>query len=132
MDWDFARDLETIRRNWSATLEPMDPSGVLRALFLTESRPDHHEGLFRSLGCVHLLRATGIHLYATYRSIRWTVDLLSICAAGFGVRVPSIALGRCVGITFVLWGWILSGMRPGMIRRLVVVGLRWVVMILGG
>lgn len=114
--------VERLRFRLSLLLEKSDPSGVLRSLLLGQSA-GAAASLLRELGHVHVMAATGIHLYAVARvtegSLRWTFAKVP-WASGFWVQQSVRAVSKLVW----LWIWILAGARPGMLRPLAVVVLR--------
>ena len=134
------KTIERARERTSEILTPHDPLGLFRHLLLSEKQSNGPGGLLRMLGFVHLLTATGIHLYA----------LASWCDLGFKTifcrfllpRLPNPGFWLGVGLTlsrtaaFSCWllAWLMSGGRPGMLRPWIVVmarksaqilGLRW-------
>ncbi len=116
------RKVERMRTELSRRWSGMDRFGVIRSVFLGERAAGEHQNLLRSFGWVHLFNATGLHLYALFSVIR---------AVGFSVasrfELPAREVLRATAV--LQWSigislWILGGLRWGMLRPLVVLGLR--------
>ncbi len=133
LDWE--RGLERIGgiRGWteearlriSAVLgrEGVDPLGITRKLLIHESSVSISRGWVRETGFVHLEAASGIHLYALWRAFD---SVLSRIAAHLRGRTAFVQIAR-VAVPIALWIFLLAmtGFRPGLLRPLVLVGLRW-------
>jgi beta-lactamase superfamily II metal-dependent hydrolase len=116
------RAIERLREECSERLRPFDRLGIARRLLLDERGPDKPQSVLRSLGFVHLLTASGIHLY----SIAIFSHQILILFAGTLNLSNSAGPMLARGLSFVLWlfMWILSGLRPGMLRPWIIVMLR--------
>ena len=116
------RWLESTREAASASLSLEDPLGIARHLLLGESLGNGPGSLLRLLGFVHILTATGIHLYAL--ATIWSFLLSRI----FGQLGIPVGLGLCLRriFVFITWcsAWILSGAPAGMLRPWIVVSAR--------
>ena len=128
--WDGSRHvIEKAREAGSRLLKNHDSLGICRHLLLGEMADENASGVLRILGFVHLLTATGIHLYALSRA--WDVILARIFAF---FEVP-IALGLMVKRVLVaatwLFSWLLCGARLGMIRPWIIVMARELARFLG-
>ncbi|MCM2279745.1 MAG: MBL fold metallo-hydrolase [Oligoflexia bacterium] len=123
---------ERLRERSSALLAPHDSSGIFRQLLLDERPPENRGGMLRLLGFVHLLSATGIHLYAL--ADLWSGALRFLATTlGIPVRI-ALPISRALAITSWCFAWLLAGGRPGMLRPWLVVmarktgealGFRW-------
>lgn len=124
--WDKTRsNVERAREAVSGFLAPRDPHGLVRRLLLDERLPDSPVKLLRTIGFVHLVTAAGIHLY----SLAMVAREAALALAGlFGM--PAGRAARCAKL-FAVMAWLLSGMRPGMLRPVIVVGLRLVARMAG-
>ncbi len=143
--WVFDRGCVTARR-WIAEVETMegmrgffessrlrisdalgidgvDPLGITRKLLIHESSGAVARGWLRETGFVHLEAASGIHLYALWRA--YEGGLKSV-ATRFEWRPSTVRPFRIfvpLGIWFLLFG--LTGFRPGLLRPLALVAMRW-------
>ena len=125
----FRFKVERWREKASAALAAGDPSGVMRKLLLGESVPGVPSGFLRLLGFVHVFSSAGIHLYAFLAYLRFL---------GFQLvqrtRLPvTVGIGLVHGVAwgFFIFAWLLQGMRAGMLRPLMVLGLRALAQALG-
>ncbi|MCM2323420.1 MAG: MBL fold metallo-hydrolase [Oligoflexia bacterium] len=126
------QELERLREKCSTRLAPFDPLGIFRQLLLNEKVPESPGGMLRALGFVHLLSATGIHLYAM--ADLWSALLRSATAIlGLPVRV-GLPMARALSFLSWLFAWALAGGRLGMLRPWLIVvarnlaealGFRW-------
>lgn len=113
---------ENFREDISNIIRPNDSVGILKKLLLNESPSKNASSDLRIHGYVHILTATGIHLYA----LASHVEALSkhFC---LWLKVP-IRAGFFIQrfITWTLWflAWLLSGAREGMLRPILVIFLR--------
>ncbi len=106
--------IEVARESTSLLLSPSDTLGILRSLLVNEGSQLEPLPLLRKIGFVHLISATGIHLYA---ASRW-------CDAGvrkatFFFKVPirlGLFLSRLLQLCLCFSIWLLNGARLGMIR----------------
>ncbi len=116
------KPVERLRFRLSVLLEREDRSGALRSLLLGQSAGGA-AAVLRELGHVHVMTATGIHLYAAARwsekAWEWGLSRFSFGASFRGQRAARIG-ARLLWF----WLWILAGARPGMLRPLGVVVLR--------
>ena len=116
------KPVERLRFRLSVLLEPGDRSGALRSLLLGQSS-GAASAVLRELGHVHVMTATGIHLYAVARwsekAVEWTLSRLP-----FGSLFQVQRSARIAARLLWFWLWILAGARPGMLRPLAVVVLR--------
>ncbi len=114
--------LERARERISEFLKERDTWGVFRSVLLGETAPDRPTGLIRLLGFVHLLSASGIHLYAI--STLWSL-FFSLFFEWLEVPVE-LALPITRLAVFLGWAlaWAFAGGRPGMLRPWLVVAIR--------
>jgi len=118
---------EMWRERISQRLARTDSTGVWRKLVLNESAASHDGdrldgGRLRQLGFVHLLSSSGIHLYALASWIDWISR--SVCTWISFPVIWGLRLSRFAACATWLAAWLLNGGRPGMLRPLIVVGLR--------
>ncbi|MGE0614059.1 MAG: ComEC/Rec2 family competence protein [Bacteriovoracia bacterium] len=112
--------VEVIRERLSQRIHPDDSLGIVAKLILDEGASAGLEW-FRQLGFVHLLTASGIHLYAladlVYRNVRFITS---------GILRPEAALRVARVFSFLFWlgAWLLSGARWGLLRPALVVLIR--------
>lgn len=125
----FLQKIENIRERTSALIRPNDPFGIVRSLLLDEKSKNTPLAMFRILGFVHLLSATGIHLY----TISVWMDNLSqgLCTylripLFMGLWIARIASSLCI---FTLW--VLNGARFGMLRPWILMMIRKMALLLG-
>jgi competence protein ComEC len=113
----------------SEELAPSDPLGISRKLLLDESAEPGATGMLRLLGFAHVLSASGVHLYAA--SLLLSL-LLKFVLGRLGLS-PRVALATSKTLAGVLWTacWILTGLRMGMLRPLVLVAARSLARTLG-
>ncbi len=116
------KPIERLRFRLSVLLEREDRSGALRSLLLGQSAGDT-AAVLRELGHVHVMTATGIHLYA---AARWSEKVWQWGLARFSFGASfQVQRGARIGARLLwFWLWILAGARPGMLRPLCVVFLR--------
>jgi competence protein ComEC len=91
-------------------------------LLLDETAGGDAPGMLRRLGFVHLLSASGIHLYALsdLASLALRPGLKRVgLSALMGVRIA-----RALSGSLWLFCWALAGGRPGMLRPLLLLGLK--------
>lgn len=113
--------LERLRQHLSQILSSTDPLGIARSLLLGES-VSGPGALVRVLGFVHVLRASGIHLYAL--ALGWSF-LLSWVARSAGVpQRMGLRLARAGAWLAWTGAWALAGAPAGMLRPLLLVGIR--------
>ncbi len=113
---------ERLREIGSAILAPHDPSGVARSLFFGQKKPEGTGSLLIRLGFVHVLNATGIHLYAMARL--WSALLRELTLwTGLSTRNGLIA-SRLISFLGVGFAWLVGGARWGMLRPWILVSLR--------
>lgn len=118
----FRARIEWFREKVSLRLSQCDRGGVLRKLILNEDSDRTAHDLLRSLGFVHHLTSAGIHLYALSRTVE-SVVLFSSKWLGISV----VRAGKLAAVTsWFLWAiaWILNGLRPGMLRPVLIVAAR--------
>jgi beta-lactamase superfamily II metal-dependent hydrolase len=127
--------VERFREEVAQFLVSSDRAGLLRKLLLNESPPPKssddearsfklHQDLLRIMGWVHLLTASGIHLLAWMAWSRFVVMRGPLGWAfrrweGWGLRTS-----RVISSLGVLWIWVLSGARAGLLRPMLVLGMR--------
>jgi competence protein ComEC len=121
--------LERHRERASRLLARADPYGLLRKLVLNERVPGSPQGFLRQLGFVHLLTATGIHLYFLAGAVAW-LGWWALLGCGLPQSL-ALWLARAAAASAVLGAWMLSGLRPGMLRPWILVGLRRGAAVLG-
>jgi hypothetical protein len=100
----------------------IDPLGVFRSLLVHESAAPMPRQWLREAGFVHLDAASGIHLYCAWRACA------SLLRRGEG-RGPFHRRLTDLARAFLppaLWAgiWSLSGFRPGLVRPLLLLGVR--------
>jgi competence protein ComEC len=126
--------VEAFREDLSQSLTENFPDsyGILSHLLLSESKPDDHTAFFRDLGFIHLFSASGIHLYA----LGFLVGFLFLGLGRFLQLpvVPCLIGSRLATCLVWMWGWLLAGLRLGMLRPLLLIfiqrfaqvrGFRW-------
>ncbi|MEK6705920.1 MAG: MBL fold metallo-hydrolase [Bdellovibrionota bacterium] len=118
----FMNRVESIREMISANLSPHDALGVCRKLIINESARSDASEIIRRLGFVHVLTATGIHLYALASWLDRAIQAIFIFL-GLSARHGLVMRRICVALAWSS-AWILSGARPGMLRPLLVVSMR--------
>lgn len=101
----------------------IDPLGITRKLLIHESSGAVGRGWLRESGFVHLEAASGIHLYALWRAYE---SGLKILVASFRWR-PGITRTLRIFVPLAIWFMLfgLTGFRPGLLRPLALVGMRW-------
>jgi len=116
------KPVERLRFRLSVLLEAGDRSGALRSLLLGQSA-GATSAVLRELGHVHVMTATGIHLYAV---ARWSEKACEwgLSRFPFGSLFQIQRSARIAARLLWFWLWILAGARPGMLRPLCVVVLR--------
>jgi beta-lactamase superfamily II metal-dependent hydrolase len=114
--------LERLRAGLSEELAPSDPLGISRALLLNESAGHGAPAMLRRLGFVHLLSASGIHLYALALLLLLLLKRV-LGRLGCSPR-PAVLFSRLAAVALWLFCWALAGLRPGMLRPLLLVALR--------
>lgn len=117
---EFGTALSHYRDGLSQSLAPLDPTGLLRKLLLNQRTSDRDLSLWSHLGFVHVLTATGIHLYVIASLTQNFVNALlmpypKLCA----FRLP---IARFMAYSLWLWAWVLGDFRPGMLRPLLSAG----------
>ncbi len=129
--WRLAIGIERIRERISDILggTEADTLGVFRKLMIGQSTPDSPASLLMILGFIHLLTATGIHLYVLSSWIHF-FGRNALFSLGFSAR-RGLMVTRGLVLVTSLFAWLLSGARPGMLRPLIVVGLRSLAKALG-
>jgi competence protein ComEC len=121
--------VERLRERCSALLARKDGLGILRRLLLDERAHEDAAGLLRLSGFVHVVTASGIHLYA----LAAAAERIAF-AAGAAAGVPArAAIGLSRGLAALLWllAWLLSGLRPGLLRPWLIVAGRHVALARG-
>lgn len=114
--------MERLRERSSELFRDSDSLGIIRHLLVNETVPGSLVGLLRELGFVHLVTASGIHLYAVSLVLAEAFYWVSV---GFALRAGfARSLSRV--FSFAIWFliWLLSGMRLGMLRPWLVVSAR--------
>ncbi|MGK5083679.1 MBL fold metallo-hydrolase [Bdellovibrionota bacterium FG-1] len=126
------KTIERVRERAHTLVAAVDSTGILSELLTGTRRRGGTLDLLFELGFVHVLTASGIHLYALSRF--WNLILQNLArVAGMPI---GLALGGSRVITAVGWflTWLLAGARPGMTRPWLVIvlnkgailgGLRW-------
>ncbi len=116
------QQVERIRERSSELLAPVDRLGIVRSLFLNEATSGGALPIFRRVGFVHLVTASGIHLYAVLswtQAVMFYVSLVGRVPVSIGLRFSRfLSFGLCIFI------WILAGARLGLLRPAVVILLR--------
>ena len=123
------KSIERLRDKISTRLALYDPFGITRQLLINETPSPGASQIFRISGFVHLLTATGIHLYALTDLISFLMRNLckrSGLSAGTGLQIS-----RLMSVVTWSFAWLLSGMRPGMLRPWLVVSARMGALSLG-
>jgi beta-lactamase superfamily II metal-dependent hydrolase len=113
--------IDGLRLSWSKRLAPGDSWGVFRKLILDQKTSALSAVPWRELGFVHVLTATGIHLYALAAAIDRVVLW---CGRRLSVRQGK-ALARALSLMSWILLWLMSGARAGLLRPGWVVLLRW-------
>ena len=121
-------EIELSRERAAEWMTPYDPLGVCRHLLLNQKTPGNPSSLLRELGFVHLLTATGIHLYALAAwSSRVILFLATLIGGSRAATLPIMLLvSRALTGAAWLWAWCMSGGRPGMLRPWIVILVRTV------
>lgn len=126
------RRWDRFRVQISDSLSRTDSTGILRSLIVGEShhRADDLEAppvveLLRFLGFVHLWNATGVHLWGVY-ALWLTIGQWAWVYVGAPASWVSRArhFWRVLGMGWWLYAWALSGMRPGMLRPLLLIAVQ--------
>lgn len=121
--------IERARESASSLLKPHDPLGILRSLILNEAPNREPLPMLRRLGFVHLISATGIHLYALAdgidRGCYWAFTWMR-ASPTLGLR-----LSRALSFATCSLLWLLSGARLGMLRPWILLNLRGLALSLG-
>jgi competence protein ComEC len=127
----FQSFVEAFREHLSQSLKEnfQDSFGILSHLLLSESKPDDHTALFRDLGFIHLFSASGIHLYALS-------FLCGFLFLGLGRLlqlpvIPCLIGSRLATAAIWMWGWLLAGLRLGMLRPLLLIFIQRIAKIQG-
>lgn len=114
---------ELMRERTDQWIAPWDETGILRELVTGTRHPGGTLELLGTLGFIHLLMASGIHLYALAKIWGWMIKQWAIRAdwLPLGWARRARALGE-----YALWlaAWGLAGARPGMLRPWLVICLR--------
>ncbi len=119
---ELRQKVERVREKISELLAPVDRLGLLRSLILGEAISRGELPVFRRLGFVHLVSASGIHLYAILSGVQ---SLSRLTCSWARLRVSwGLHLGRVFGFLCSLALWVLGGARLGMLRPVLVIGLR--------
>ncbi len=114
--------VELKRERASELLAPADHLGIVRSLVLSEGTSHGVLPVFRRLGFVHLVSASGIHLYAI---VSWVQALMQRMSRLMGVSVfLGLWISRMLSLILCLILWVLGGARLGMLRPGVVIALR--------
>lgn len=117
-------EIQALRVSVSETLstQGVDPLGIVRKLLLNESVGSEPLEWLRLVGYVHLYTASGIHLYVLADAAR-----AALLRVGRLFRLSPLALSCAVpsALFFAWFGiWLLSGLRMGLLRPLLLVGYR--------
>jgi beta-lactamase superfamily II metal-dependent hydrolase len=125
----FEQRVERLREDLHQWLSSHDSTGVLSHLATGTGKPGGAIEFLMILGFVHVLSASGIHLYAMARWWSWIFEGLAR-KQGIPLR---FALPASRWVTLLSWSgsWILAGARPGMLRPWIVVLLRQIAKNLG-
>ncbi len=110
----FIQKIEKLRERASKLIAPSDPLGIARLLMLRENQPQSKTGVFRKLGFVHLLSASGIHLYAIAQV--WSPLICRFCNF---VKIPiqiGLWVNRLLHFSFCTIIWLMNGGHLGMLR----------------
>jgi hypothetical protein len=121
MEFDFFQNL---RRTVSYLLVhyEVDRLGIVRKLLLNEVVAGEPLEWLRSVGYVHLFTASGIHLY-----VIWDGVATLVFRVGDLFRLSPIILQRLsfvLGFIFWITAWLISDLRAGLVRPLILVGFR--------
>lgn len=113
---------EIVRERLGRMIPRGAAGGLFRLLILGETDPDSETGIFRLTGFVHVLNATGLHLYALFTAI----EALLLGSIRLGVSVPTRgrSISRGVSLLFCVFAWGCTGFRFGMVRPFLIVCLR--------
>jgi competence protein ComEC len=127
----FQFSVEAFREHLSQALTEnfQDSYGILSHLLLSEAKSDDHTAFFRDLGFIHLFSASGIHLYALS-------FLCGFLFLGLGRLlqfpvVPCLIGSRFATTAIWIWGWLLAGLRLGMLRPLLLIFIQRIAKIQG-
>lgn len=121
----FRHAFESARLRISETLavEGIDPLGIVRQLLIHESASPFSRSGLREAGFVHLESSSGIHLYALWRAYEFALARISARAA-WGLRWTAF-LRAFVPLGIWMAVFALAGFRPGLVRPLILVAVRW-------
>lgn len=140
--WAGLSSIERLRLRAARALNAVsDPFGVLHTLLLGETPSGSSGGILRLLGFVHLLHATGVHLYALSELVFVCTGFLLVRAlrlrdAGESAEFVwfGLLLARVLSVTVFAFAWALCGFRRSLLRPWCVVlcrmasralGFRW-------
>jgi competence protein ComEC len=114
--------IERWRERVSEQLAAADSLHLFRSILLGERGRNDPGGVLRIIGFVHLLSASGIHLYALARALS---SLILFLSEVFLIPAP-IALWSARVASGIAWiaAWTLAGMPWGMFRPWVIVSAR--------
>ncbi|OFZ73333.1 MAG: hypothetical protein A3K03_07910 [Bdellovibrionales bacterium RIFOXYD1_FULL_44_7] len=123
------KEIENIREKLAASITPGDSLGLFRKLILDQNCPGCSIDFLRTIGFVHLVSASGIHLYSVMsfsRAACFTIGRFFGFPVGV-TRLLAVLLSTCA------WGflWLLSGMRAGLLRPIIIVTFRSVALSVG-
>ncbi len=116
------RVVEQLRERLHTLIAPFDPTGTATYLVTGTRKPGGALPLLMSLGFVHVLTASGIHLYALARV--WSL-FFELTAQRAGLSTRSALAGARTAATFTAFlAWLLGGARIGMLRPALIVAMR--------
>ena len=116
------KELEERRETLSEWLKKdgSDLSGMFASLLLNERSAKSQ--IFREVGFIHLLSASGLHLLALSYWISWIVGMF-FRRVSLPTRM-AVPIRRILVSSSWLWCWLLAGMKLSMVRPLLLLGLR--------
>lgn len=122
-EWRSGIESARLRISDSLSVDGIDPLGIFRKLLIHESTASESRSWIRCAGFVHLEAASGIHLYCAWNA--FAALLRRIEGRGRLFQSTLSALRGLLPPILWLVVWSLSGFRPGLLRPLVLVGIRF-------
>ena len=122
--WHWIRIIEKSRERTHEWLGPKDETGALTHLVTGTKRPDGKLDFLLLIGFVHVLSASGIHLYALARG--WNTIMEKLCLKLHLSPTLGLAMARSASAATWTACWVLAGARPGMLRPWLIVVMRMI------